>query len=329
MRRIIADVLAGQGLSEVWSTPFVGADRFGDLGLDVDAEVARTVRLANPLSDEQPLMRTRLLATMVDALRRNVARGTKDVGLFELGLVVALEGPQGSAPTEDVGVRPSDAKLAVIRDAVPPQPRHVAFLLAGDRVRAGWWGDGRPADVADVVELARTLGEALGVALDVTSDTVAPFHPGRCALVTLSDGTAVGHVGELHPKALARLGLPARAVGGELDLDVLTRASQDTVQARTLRRLPRAQSDVALVVGESVPAAEVERLLREGAGEDLEAVVLFDVYRGDQVGEGHKSLAYRLIFRAPDRTLTTDEVSALRDAALAAAGAGVGAVQRA
>ena len=163
VRRLVADVLAGQGLSEVWSAPFVGADRYAALGLDVDAEVARTVRLANPLSDEQPLMRTRLLATMVDALRRNVARGTRDVGLFELGLVVALDGPQGSAPTEDVGIRPSDETLAAIRDAVPPQPRHVGLLLAGDRERAGWWGDGRPADVADVVELARTLGEALGV----------------------------------------------------------------------------------------------------------------------------------------------------------------------
>ena len=124
----------GQGLSEVWSAPFVGADRYAALGLDVDAEVARTVRLANPLSDEQPLMRTRLLATMVDALRRNVARGTRDVGLFELGLVVALDGPQGSAPTEDVGIHPSDETLAAIRAAVPPQPRHVGLLLAGDRV---------------------------------------------------------------------------------------------------------------------------------------------------------------------------------------------------
>ena len=186
VRRLVADVLAGQGLSEVWSAPFVGADRFAALGLDVEAEVARTVRLANPLSDEQPLMRTRLLATMVDALRRNVARGTRDVGLFELGLVVALDGPQGSAPTEDVGIRPSDETLAAIRAAVPPQPRHVGVLLAGDRVRAGWWGAGRPADVADVVEVARAVGESLGLGLEVAADAVAPFHPGRCARVTLT-----------------------------------------------------------------------------------------------------------------------------------------------
>ena len=230
VRRLVADVLAGQGLSEVWSAPFVGADRFAALGLDVDAEVARTVRLANPLSDEQPFMRTRLLATMVDALRRNVARGTRDVALFELGLVVALEGPQGSAPTEDVGIRPSDETLAAIRAAVPPQPRHVGLLLAGDRVRAGWWGGGRRPTSADVVEVARTLGEALGVPLEVTADAVPPFHPGRCARVALADGTVVGHVGELHPKVVAALGLPARTVGGELDLDVLTVAAEATVR---------------------------------------------------------------------------------------------------
>lgn len=329
VRRLVADVLAGQGLSEVWSAPFVGADRYAALGLDVDAEVARTVRLANPLSDEQPLMRTRLLATMVDALRRNVARGTRDVGVFELGLVVALDGPQRSAPTEDVGIRPSEATLTAIRDAVPPQPRHVAFALAGDRVRAGWWGEGRAADVSDVVDLARTVGEALGVPVEVSADAAPPFHPGRCARVSLADGTVVGHVGELHPKVVAALGLPARTVAGELDLDLLTTASEATVQARTLHTFPMAQSDVAVVVDEAVPADAVAHALRDGAGEHLEALTLFDVYRGDQVGAGRKSLAYRLTFRAPDRTLTTDEVSALRDTALRAAAEAVGAVQRA
>ncbi len=328
VRRTVASTLAGQGLSEIWSAPFVAADRYAALGLDPDAEVARSVRLANPLSDEAPLMRTRLLATMVDALRRNVARGSRDVGIFELGLVVDLEGEQRSAPTEDVGVRPADDVLAAIRAAVPRQPRHVAFLLAGDRDRAGWWGGGRAADVSDALELARVLAEALAVEVVTAASADAPFHPGRCAAVTLADGTPVGHVGELHPKVVAALGLPARTVGGELDLDVLTAAAEETVQARTLVTFPMAQSDVALVVEESVPAAAVEGALRSGAGETLESVALFDVYRGDQVGSGRKSLAYRLTFRAPDRTLTTDEVSTLRDAAAKAAGDAVGAVQR-
>ena len=328
VRRIVADVLAGQGLSEVWSAPFVGADRYSALGLDTDAELTRTVRLANPLSDEQPLMRTRLLATMVDTLRRNVARGTRDVALFEVGLVVDLDGEQRPAPTEDVGIRPSEETLAAIRAAVPAQPRHVAFLLAGDRERAGWWGPGRASDVSDVIGLARVLGEALGVPVNTVADTPAPFHPGRCARVELADGTMLGHVGELHPKVVAALGLPARTVGGELDLDLLSRAAEAPVRARTLTTFPMAQSDVALVVDDAVTAAAVESALRDGAGPSLESVSLFDVYHGDQLEAGRKSLAYRLTFRAPDRTLTTDEVSGLRDSAVAMAASRTGAVQR-
>ncbi len=329
VRRTVADLLAAQGLSEVWSAPFVGEQRLADLALDVEAERARTVRIANPLSDEQPLMRTSLVATMVDALRRNVSRGAKDVGLFEVGLVTALDGPQRQAPTEDVGVHPSDEVLAAVRAAVPPQPRHVALLLAGDRDRAGWWGAGRRAELMDVLELVDAVGQALAVELVVAQADVAPWHPGRCARVTLADGTLVGHAGELHPKVVAALGLPARTVGAELDLDVLTVASEPTVVARTLATYPMAQSDVALVVDRSVPAARVRESLVSGGGDLLEAVQLFDVYEGDQVAEGHRSLAYRLTFRSGERTLTTEEVSRLRDEAVAAAAHAHGAVQRA
>ncbi|MBD3784009.1 MAG: phenylalanine--tRNA ligase subunit beta [Micrococcales bacterium] len=329
VRRTVADLLAAQGLFEVWGAPFVGEDRWADLGLDVAAERARTVRIANPLSDEQPWMRTSLVSTMVDALRRNVSRGAKDVGLFELGLVTSMAGPQRSAPTEDVGVRPDEATLAAVRDAVPPQPRHVGLLLTGDRDRAGWWGAGRRAEVFDVLELVEALAEALAVEVVVTADAVLPWHPGRCARVSLADGTVLGHVGELHPKVVAALGLPARTVGGELDLDALTRAADRTVAARTLATYPMAQSDVALVVDRSVPAAQVRAALVAGGGDLLEEVRLFDVYEGDQVGEGHRSLAYRLTFRSPERTMTTEEVSALRDAAVAEAARALGAVQRA
>jgi phenylalanyl-tRNA synthetase beta chain len=329
-RRVIANVLAAQGLTEIWSAPFVGDDRHEALGWSVEDARARTVTLANPLSDEAPLMRISVLSTMVDALSRNVSRGAKDIGLFELGLVVALDGVQQKAPTEDVGVHPSPEVLTAIRAAVPPQPRHVGMLLAGDRDRGGWWGGGRKADVGDVIALATSVTEALGVEVTITAvDDVMPFHPGRCAQLTLSDGTLVGHVGELHPKVVAALGLPPRTVGGELDVDVLTAASVDPVQARTLVRSPLAYTDLAVVVDEAVTAASLESSLRAGAGELLESLSLFDVYRGDQVGPGRKSLAYRLNVRAPDRTLRAEEVSALRDAAMAKAAADHGATQRA
>jgi len=162
----------------------------------------------------------------------------------------------------------------------------------------------------------------------VTTDERAPWHPGRCARLELADGTLVGHAGELHPKVIAALGLPSRTCGAELDVDVLTVASDVTVQARELSTYPVAQSDVALVVDERVSAAALESALRQGAGEMLESISLMDIYRGGQVGSGRKSLAYRLVFRSPVRTLTTKEVNGLRDRAIATATAAVGAVQR-
>jgi phenylalanyl-tRNA synthetase beta chain len=213
-------------------------------------------------------------------------------------------------------------------EAVPSQPRKVAFALTGDADPAGWWGPGRPADWTDAVGAARATASALAVELVVTADTRAPWHPGRCARLALADGTLVGHAGELHPKVVVALGLPPRTCAGELDVDVLTAASDTRVQARELSTYPVAQSDVALVVDEHVAAAALESALRQGAGEMLESISLLDIYRGDQVGPGRKSLAYRLVFRAPERTLTTKEVNGLRDRAIEAAAAAVGAVLR-
>ncbi|HHU08864.1 MAG TPA: phenylalanine--tRNA ligase subunit beta [Intrasporangiaceae bacterium] len=332
-RRIAAEVLAGQGLTEIWSAPFVGDARHTAMGWPADQARARTVRLANPLSDEQPLMRISVLSTMVDALVRNVARGTKDLGLFEIGLVCALDGDQQVAPTEEVGVLPSGETLAAIHAAIPAQPRHLGILLAGDRERAGWWGPGRRADLTDVIGLVASLAEALSTSVRFAADGDAmPYHPGRCAAVYVDggelDGTFIGHAGELHPKVVQALGLPARTLAAEIRLDDLIAAGAATVQAGDIVTSPVAYSDVALVVDEAVTAAAVEAALRSGAGDLLESVDLFDIYRGDQVGDGKKSLAYHFTFRAPGRTLKTEEVSTLRDAAVAAAAREVGAVQR-
>jgi len=328
VRRILANALAAQGFVEVLTYPFVSPDSHDDLGLEADDPRRSTVRLANPLSDEAPLMRTSVLSTLVEALRRNVSRGQRDAAVFELGLVTRPSEVPGTAPVPGTLARPDDATLAQIMAAVPPQPRMVALALAGASERAGWWGPSRIADWTDVVGAAQAMASALAVELVVTADSYAPWHPGRCARLALADGTLVGHAGELHPKVVAALGLPARTCAGELDVDVLTSASEARVQARELSTYPVAQSDVALVVDEQVHAAVVESALRQGAGELLETVWLLDIYRGDQVGPGRKSLAYRLAFRAPDRTLTTKEVNGLRDQAIASAAVAVGAVQR-
>ncbi|MFE9180513.1 phenylalanine--tRNA ligase subunit beta [Streptomyces sp. NPDC007126] len=332
LHRRVGRALAGAGYVEALNYPFVGEQVFDQLGLAADDPARRVVKLVNPLSDEEPALRTSLLPGLLGALRRNDGRGAHDLALFETGLVFLPREEQRVAANLPVGRRPSADDLAALDAALPDQPRHVAVVLAGAREQAGWWGKGRPADWADAVEAARTVAREAGAELGVRKGQYGPWHPGRCAeLFVTVDGEerVIGHAGELHPRVLKALGLPARTCAMELDLDAVERVGDDTPQAPGISTFPVATQDVALVVEEFVPAAEVEAALREGAGELLESIRLFDVYdNAEQLGEGRKSLAYALRFRAGDRTLTVDEASAARDAAVALAGERVGAVLR-
>ena len=182
--------------------------------------------------------------------------------------------------------------------------------------------------MADAVQAARVVADAVGVELEVRSgSTPAPWHPGRCAELVLG-GDVVGHAGELTPSACENAGLPKRTAAMELDLGALIAAHDGVLIARSISTYPVAKEDVALVVDADLPAASVEAALVAGAGPLLESVRLFDVFEGAQVGEGKKSLAYALRFRAPDRTLKDDDVAAAREAAIAAVAAAHGAVLR-
>jgi phenylalanyl-tRNA synthetase beta chain len=208
---------------------------------------------------------------------------------------------------------------------VPVQPRHVAVALTGNREPRGWWGAGRPAGWADAVQAARVVAAAAGVELAVRAGERAPWHPGRCAELLAGD-RVVGHAGELHPRVCAALELPARTSVMELDVDALPPAPVPA--GPHVSAFPPVLIDLALVVADDVPAADVEAALRDGAGELLEELRLFDVYTGSPVPEGRRSLAYSLTLRAPDRTLTSEEATAVRDAALAAAARRTGAELR-
>ncbi|MFC9396093.1 phenylalanine--tRNA ligase subunit beta [Streptomyces sp. NPDC057027] len=332
VHRRVGRALAGAGYVEALNYPFIGEQALDQLGLDADDDRRRLVKLVNPLSDEEPALRTTLLPGLLGALRRNDSRGSHDLALFETGLVFRpTEGQPGVAVRLGVDRRPSDEEIARVNAALPAQPRRAAVVLAGAREQAGWWGKGRPSDWADAVEAGRTVAAEAGVELIISADQHAPWHPGRCAAFHVEvDGekVLVGHAGELHPRVVKAYGLPARACAMEIDLDLLEKANQGPVKAPRISSFPVATQDVALVVASGVPAADVEAALTEGAGELLESIRLFDVYTGDQLGEGSKSLAYALKFRAPDRTLTVDEASAARDAAVALAAERTGAVLR-
>ncbi|MGC5564420.1 phenylalanine--tRNA ligase subunit beta [Streptomyces sp. FR-108] len=331
LHRRVGRALAGAGYVEALNYPFIGTGVLDQLGLEADDPRRTLVTLANPLSDEEPAMRTTLLPGLLGALRRNDGRGSHDLALFETGLVFRPTGHEHRAERLPVDRRPTDEEIAEIDSALPRQPRRAAVVLAGAREQAGWWGKGRPADWADAVEAARTVAREAGVELTVRGDRHAPWHPGRCAALYATvngEETLVGHAGELHPRVVKALHLPERSCAMEIELDLLEQAGGGVPAAPRISTFPVATQDVALVVARDVPAAEVEAALREGAGELLESVRLFDVYEGEQLGEGRKSLAYALRFRAGDRTLTVDEASAARDAAVALAGERTGAVLR-
>src|SRR5579859_6515161 len=342
LRRSVSRSLAEAGYVEVLSSPFASRSDADLLGLPPEDMRRPAVAVANPLSEDEPLLRTTLLPGLLRVLARNIGRGFADTALFETGLVFRPRpGAAATAPILAVDRGPTVAELARLEAALPDQPLRIGAVLAGERALDGWWGPGRPSTWADAIEAARAVGRVCRVPLDIRADRHAPWHPGRCAAIYVqvrsedADGPPrewlAGHAGELHPRVVKEFGLPDRTCAMELDLSVVFTAAEGVgaVQGPQLSAYPLAIQDVALIVGAGVPAAEVEAALVAGApAELLEGVRLFDVYTGAQVGEDRKSLAYTLRFRAPDRTLTAAEATAARDAAVAEAERRVGAVLR-
>jgi phenylalanyl-tRNA synthetase beta chain len=332
LRRRVGRTLAGDGFVEVLTFPFVGVEAFDALGLEPGDPRRTALRLANPLSSEAPLMTTTLLPGLLETVARNLGRGTTDQALFEVA-TVTLPNVGVAAPILPVDRRPTEGEWDDLQKALPDQPLHLALALAGDREVGGWWGPGRPATWSDAIAGVRDVAEALGVTVDVRAGRQAPWHPGRCAEIVVTDDMgaerAIGHAGELHPRVCKAFGVPPRTAVAEIDLSALIDLAVEVVPAPSLSSYPVAKEDVALVVDQSVPAETLARTLREGAGELCESVRLFDVYTGEQIGEGRKSLAFALRFRAPDRTLTEAETGAARDAAVALAAERHGAQQRA
>jgi phenylalanyl-tRNA synthetase beta chain len=324
-RRAVSRALAGSGFVEVLPFPFVGPGTWDAFGLAAGDVRRRTVHVLNPLDTERPELATTLLPGLLEMLARNRSRGALDLALFHIGQVTLPHARPVPMPEPGVDDRPTDAEYAQIKAALPAQPLHVAAVLAGDREPSGWWGRGRPASWEDAVEAGRLVGETAGVELRVTRAELAPWHPGRCAALRVGDWV-VGHAGELHPKVIEALELPARTCAVELDLDAvpLTEARPSPL----VSPYPPISVDVALVIAADVPAAELADALAEGGGELVEDVRLFDVYTGEQVGQGRRSLAFTLRFRAADRTLTSEEANAARDAAVAVAASRFGAVLR-
>ena len=325
-RRRLIQALADAGLTEVLAYPFVSKAANDTFGVAEAGAPRPAVKLANPLSEEHGFLRTSILPGLIEVAKRNHSRGFRDLALFEAGLVFLPDGQLGTATIPPLGVKPAttrswmpcttacrtsrctSASCSPARTR-PRQPRHTP----------------RAWDWADALDVARLMGDVLGVEVVVSQGAHQAFHPGRTAPLSLRSGEVVGYAGELHPKLLAELDMPARSVALEVNADALFEAAADVIVARHISTFPVATQDVALVVPADVPAGAVLDALREGAGKLLEDVALFDVYHGSGIEAGKKSLAFGLRFRADDRTLTADEASAAREAAVAVAAERFGA----
>ena len=321
-KRQIALMLANQGYTEVINYPFVNQELVDALGFTGDR--AKSFKLANPMSEDFPLLRTHLLPGLLTTLSRNINRGAKDLALFEIGSVFRNISPLGKVVLPTTERRPSQKVIDSIYSSVPNQMLFVAGVSCGEKYLSSWQGEGSRFEWSDAVSKAAEIIESTGNKYEITGTDLAPWHPGRCAEFKVA-GKVVAHAGELHPRVIATLNLPARTCAFAVILNELPEAKLGA--APRIWNMPAAVQDIALVVSKNVLASDVEDSLRIGAGELLESISLFDRY--DQIGDEKVSLAFTLTFRAADRTLTAEEVSGYRDEAVKRAGKDCGAVLRA
>jgi len=320
-RRVISQFLANRGLAEVLTFPFTNQKTIDDMGF-VGAR-ASTYALANPMSDENPLLRVHLIPGLIEVAARNISRGAQDFAIFEMGSIFRSSKKLETFVNPDTADRPSQQVISKIFDSVPDQTEMVAGLLVGKKEVENWQGKSQSFEWNDAISFAQEILDLCHLDYEIKRSELAPWHPGRCAELIV-DGKVVAHAGEIHPRILAQYNLPARSSAFAINLGALP--ASELVRPNRVGVMPAAVQDVALIVESTVPALEVQQALKDGAGDLLESISLFDRY--DKVGDGKVSLAFTLTFRAEDRTLTGEEVSAMREAATNLAAKRCGATVR-
>jgi phenylalanyl-tRNA synthetase beta chain len=317
LRRRAEDALRDLGFDEVVGWSFTDPGEASRLRISGDDPRAAGVAISNPLSEDQSVMRTTLLGSLLDVAQRNLSHDADRVALFESGRVYLNPPPTGLKGNSELTLRPVGpvaGDFAGERAAPFVEPQRLGCLAVGPLAPQSWRGGGEQGDFFALKGVLEGLAERLGAETEVSFEPAAePFlHPGRAARVRGGDADA-GWIGELHPLVCREWDIEA-AVGFEVDLAPLlfaSNAGEETFEDVTT--FPAVRQDLAVVVPVEIAAAQVREAVLAGGGELLRSAEVFDLYEGEQVGEGRKSLALRLEFLAADRTLTDEEVAARRD----------------
>jgi phenylalanyl-tRNA synthetase beta chain len=299
LRRRAEDVLAGRGLYEIAGWSFAARDVLDRLRIPADSPLRDVVEIDNPMSEAQAILRPTILGSLLDAAAVNLARGARDLGLFESAAVYRAHPPgtQASSPVEE--------------------HHALAALLTGRLAPRSWGAESPVADVFAATALVAAVLDAVRVDWRVAPAAWPFLHPGRSGEVLAGD-MRLGFVGEVHPLVAANWGIDQPVAAFALDLGrIAAAAPQDTTYTDVIG-YPPVRQDLAVILAAEVPAGRAAEVIRAAGGELLTGAEVFDVYMGSQVGEGRRSLAFALTFRAADRTLTDEDVAPVRERIVAA-----------
>jgi phenylalanyl-tRNA synthetase beta chain len=290
LERVVKRALSGMGMQEVWTNSFSSPGELDRLGLASDDPVRNMVTIANPSSEYDTSLRTTLLPALLEMASRNAAHRAPGVAAYEVARVYQPR-----------------------RDVLPVEEQRVGLIFSGRATPAWWGGDEQRWDLFSAKGIIEALARSLGLGMPAFEELRAmPFHPTRAARLTLS-GRRIGSLGEIHPEVCDRFEVPEGTVAGEVAMQPLIANVPDAVTPMSVDRFPPVYLDVAFIVDDSVPASLVTELIAEAGAPEVSSVRLFDLYTGEQVEPGSRSLAFALELRTPEGTMTDEEALAVRD----------------
>lgn len=280
----INEILTAQGMYEIYTYTFTSPSVFDKLNIPADSDLRKTVKISNPLGEDTSVMRTTTIASMLDILARNYNYRNAEAKLFEIGKVFI--------PSEE-------GKL-------PDEPLKISMGMYGGKT-----------DFFDIKGICEGLFAGLNVKdVKYTAVTDNPtFHPGRCAQIS-AGGKQLGIIGEIHPAVGRKYGIDTPMYVGELDFENVFLNIKSDIKFKELPKYPAVTRDISMLIDKTVPVADIEEIVKKASGKTLESITLFDVYEGEQIPEGKKSVAYSAVYRAVDRSLTGDEVQKVFDKVL-------------